>query len=325
MSDVLPVTEAPTGAAPAAAQPLYVVLNPGSGANEKAQVRAEISSVFEGAGRRFEFVEVAGHDVGAACRTAARMAQENDGVLVAVGGDGTINSAAQAAVTFGCPLGVIAQGTFNLFARDHGLPLEAEAAARALVAGRPVETDVGLVNQRVFLVNASIGLYPRVLADREVFKQRLGRHRWVALVSGLVSLLGWRRHLHLELELDGQLRELRTPTLFVGNNREQLERVGIAPDLVQQAGQGELIGLVARPHGRWAKFRLLLRGLLGKLGDSEEVDSFAFRSLTVKGRGRRKLRVATDGEVVTMRPPLRFSVSPRPLILLKPPPEGAAE
>ena len=58
--------------------------------------------------------------------------------------------------------------------------------------------------------------------------------------------------------------------------------------------------------------------MAGHLGDSEELESFAFRSLTVKTGTRHALKVATDGEVVHMLPPLRFSVSPRPLMLLKP-------
>lgn len=308
---------------PAAAAPFFIVLNPGSGEHGSEDVRATIARVLEGGGRPHEFFEAAAPGIAAACRTAARRAHECGGVLVAVGGDGTLNSAAQAALTEGCAFGVIAQGTFNLFAREHGLPLEAEAAARCLLEAAPQAVEVGLVNQRVFLVNASIGLYPKVLSDRETFKQRLGRRRWVALLAGIVSLLGWRRQLALEIELDGQLRQLRTPTLFVGNNREQLGRVGIAADVLASTGRGALAGLAPRPHGSWAKVRLLVRGLLGRLGDSEELDSFGFRSLTVKTGTRRSLVVATDGEVTRMQPPLHFAVSPRPLMLLKPREEAA--
>jgi diacylglycerol kinase family enzyme len=305
----------------AAAPRLFIVCNRGSGANATAEVRAQITAVLQEAGRAFEFMELDGEGLPGACRRAAESAAACDGVLVAVGGDGTLNSAAQAAVTHGCAMGVIAQGTFNLFARQHGLPLEAEAATRVLLDAQPVPVDVGIVNQRVFLVNASMGLYPRVLADREAFKQRLGRYRWVALLAGLVSLLSWKRQLVLEVELDGQLSTLRTPTLFIGNNSAQLRRVGLDDALADQAGSGCLVGLAPRPRGHWAKLRLVLRGLVGSLGDSEEMESFAFRSLTVKTQRKRgKVIVATDGEVVRMVPPLRFAVSPRPLLLLKPRP-----
>src|SRR5690606_26728718 len=109
-----------------------------------------------------------------ACRRAARLAQEEGGVMVAAGGDGTINAAAQAALAHDCPLGLIAQGTFNLFARELGLPLEAAEATRALLRAQPEPVQVCLVNEKVFLVNASVGLYPQLLADREKVKQKLG-------------------------------------------------------------------------------------------------------------------------------------------------------
>ena len=49
--------------------------------------------------------------------------------------------------------------------------------------------QVGLLNDRPFLVNASLGLYPQLLEDREAFKQKFGRSRLVALWSGLVTLM----------------------------------------------------------------------------------------------------------------------------------------
>jgi diacylglycerol kinase family enzyme len=298
--------------------PFFVVMNAASGEKDNSQVREQIESVLREAGRPFEIIELDCNEVPAAFRSAAQKARASGGVLVAVGGDGTINCAAQAAVAQGCPLGVIAQGTFNLFARDHGLPLDAEEAARLLLTAQPTPVDVGLINQRVFLVNASLGLYPQILADREEFKNRFGRHRWVALLAGVVSLLGWQRRLALEMEQDGHLRNLRTPTLFVGNNRLQLERVGVDALRADWAGRGGLVAIAPKPVGSWAKLRLLVRGLLGSLAESEEVETFLFRSLTVKTGMRRRLKVATDGEVVWMVAPLRFSVSPRPLLLMKP-------
>lgn len=306
---------------PAALRSFFVVLNPGSGEHEAGEVRASIERVLQSAGRQVEFFELRPGEVMSICQAAARRASEAGGALVAVGGDGTLNAAAQAAITHGCPMGVIAQGTFNLFARDHGLPQDAAEGARILLDARPQAVQVGLLNERVFLVNASIGLYPQLLEDRETFKQRLGRHRWVAMLSGLKTVLGWRRELTIEVELDGRIEQLRTPTLFAGNNALQLEMVSAPEPLVREVREGrKLVGLVARPHGRWFKLRLMLRGLLGQVGASPEVDSFAFRSLTVAPAGARKLKAATDGEAIAMQPPLRFSVSPRPLMLLKPVP-----
>lgn len=309
---------AAAGEEPPHAEPIgafFVVLNRGC---REGGAREAIEKVFAEAGRRVEFVCIEPGEVAVACQRAGRAARDAGGALVAVGGDGTLNAATQAALANGCPLGVVPQGTFNMFARDHGLPLDPEEAARALLDAEIEPVQVGLLNGRAFLVNGSIGLYPQILKDREDFKQRLGRRRWVAVLSGLKTLVGWRRQLDVELELDGRIMQLRTPTLFVGNNRVQLEQAGVSPHEAQEVGHGQLVAMVARPQGRWAKLRWIARALVGQLAHSPEVDVHGLRSLTVAAPRHGVIHAATDGETVEMTPPLRFSVSPRPLLLLKP-------
>ena len=324
MFDASPLATRPNPRAPAAGSPpeLLVLLNPGSGANDAGDIRDTLERVFQEAGRAFRFVPFDGpKDLARASEQAAAQARDGAAVLVAVGGDGTINTVAEAAWRAGCQLGVLPQGTFNLFGRDHGIPQDLEAAARALLQAEPQDVQVGEVNGRLFLVNASLGLYPQLLQDRESFKRQFGRHRWVAVISGLSTLFHWRRQLLLEIELDGQLRIVRTPTLFVGNNRLQLDRVGMPAEVAGRVGEGRLAALMARPIGTWAMVLLMVRGAFGRLGEAEQVDAFAFRRLTVNVLGMRKLKVAADGEVGVMAPPLHFTVSRRPLHLLLPPPQ----
>jgi diacylglycerol kinase family enzyme len=309
------------GAVPGPDAEWFIVMNQGSGAGEKDEVREAIVAELEQAGRRHRFVPVAPGQILQACQDAARLAREHGGVLVAAGGDGTINCAAQAALGQDCPLGVIAQGTFNLFARQLGLPLDAAEAARALLAARPEPVQVGSVNQKVFLVNASVGLYPKLLADREEVKQKLGRRRWIAMLSALKSLLEWRLQLVLDIELDGRLAQLRTASVFVCNNKLQLERVGIEDEVVAQLGEGRLAGLLVPTMGAWAKLRMVAAAALGKLDSNREIRSFTLRTLNVAARHLRRIKVATDGEVQWMQLPLRFTVAPRPLRVMLPPPE----
>ncbi|HEY8357864.1 MAG TPA: diacylglycerol kinase family protein [Ramlibacter sp.] len=300
---------------------LFIVMNQGSGHNEKDEVREAIEAELKSADRRYRFIPVAPGEIVQACQHAARLAKESGGVVVGVGGDGTISCAAQAALAHDCPLGVIAQGTFNLFARTHGLPLEATAAARALLHASPQDVQVGLVNQRPFLVNASVGLYPKLLADREVVKQKLGRRRWIAMLAGLKTLAEWRLQLRLDVDLDGTITQLRTPSLFICNNRLQLDRLGIEAQVLDQLGQGRLVGLYVPVLKFFTKLRLVVRALLGTLGDTQELQSFTLRTINVGTRNARQLKVATDGEVQFMQLPLRFAVSPRPLKLMLPPVE----
>jgi diacylglycerol kinase family enzyme len=230
-----------------------------------------------------------------------------------------MNCAAQAALAHDCGLGLIPQGTFNLFARQLGVPLDAAAATRALLRARPDPVQVGWVNQRVFLVNASVGLYPQLLADREQVKQKLGRRRWIAMMAALKSVLEWRRQLVLDVEMDGHITQLRTASVFLCNNRLQLQRVGIADNVVEQVGEGRLACVLVRPLGPWTKLRMAAAAIFGKLGEERAVDALPLRSLTVGARGARRLKVATDGEVQVMQLPLHFTVAPRPLQVMLPP------
>jgi diacylglycerol kinase family enzyme len=317
-----------TGATPdaASAQPqLLILINPGSGGNDLRQTRETLARVFGDDGRPYDFIPIAAPaDLPAASAHAAARASRSGSVVVAVGGDGTINTVAQAAWKEGCTLGVLPQGTFNMFARDHGIPQDLEAAAHALLAARPEPVQVGEINGRLFLVNASLGLYPQLLQDREAFKKQFGRHRWVAILSGLLTLFRWRRQLALEIELDGQQTLLRTPTLFVANNRLQLERVGVEAEVASRAWEGRLVALAANPIGTWTMVWLLLRGAFGRLGEAQQVRSFACRSLAVRVLGRRRVKVAADGEVSVMSPLLRFAVAARPLTLMLPRTEDRA-
>ncbi|AKJ30274.1 diacylglycerol kinase [Caldimonas brevitalea] len=302
--------------------PLFIVLNLRSGEHDGQDPVQAIEAVLREAGRPYELLKVERPD--ALKSTAARAverARERQGVVVAAGGDGTINSVAQAVLDTGLPFGVLPQGTFNYFGRTHHIPLDAGEATRALLGAQPEPTQVGLVNDRIFLVNASLGLYPKLLEDREVFKRQYGRTRWVALWSGLVTLMRERRQLLLRIEHEGEARLVRTSTLFIGNNSLQLEQVGI-PE-AESLDQGRLVALSVKPVSSWAMLGLVLRGAVGRLGDADHVVSFDFRRMEVSpvvAPGRRaRLKVATDGETTWMAAPLSFRVAPQPLWLLKPP------
>ncbi|WP_313917705.1 diacylglycerol kinase family protein [Tahibacter sp.] len=303
---------------------VFVVLNAGSGHGDKNQAEADIRRVLSEAGRPHQVfrVEKPG-DLPRIAAAAVAQAQSSGGIVVAAGGDGTLNAVAQQVLPSGLRFGVVPQGTFNYFGRAHGIPADAEAATRALLEAAPQPTQVGLVNDRVFLVNASFGLYPKVLEEREAYKQQFGRNRFVALWSSAMALLRDHRRWVVQIEHDGQTQVLRTPTLFIGNNPLQLDQVGIAE--AEAVRQGQLAAIALRPMSRMAMFGLLIRGAVGRLGEAENVVTFPFQRMTVSlrlPRGRR-VKVAMDGEITQLRLPLEFRIAPQRLCLLVPHQESA--
>ena len=94
-------------------------------------------------------------------RTAAREAiARGSRIVVAGGGDGTVSSVASAIVGSDAALGILPLGTLNHFAKDVGVPLDLDDAIRAIGGGRTVRVDVGDVDGRPFINNASVGMDP---------------------------------------------------------------------------------------------------------------------------------------------------------------------
>lgn len=314
--------------APSAAGPFFIVLNAGSGRQDQQARLQAIDAAMQRAGRQHELLLFdRRRPITEVAAQAVKAAQAAGGVVVAAGGDGTINAVAQAAIGSGCAFGVLPQGTFNYFGRTHAIPEETDAALELLLGGTPTPVQAGRVNGRIFLVNASLGLYPQLLEDREGFKNRFGRSRFIAMISAIFSLLREHRQLVLTVDWSGDAtsaaggaegpRVLKTPTLFVGNNRLQLEQIGIA--LAPELDRGRLVAIAPRPIGTLTMFGLALRGAIGQLGDAESVRSLAFERMRVapRGIGRRHLKLATDGEITRMKPPFDFDTYDEPLWLIK--------
>ena len=167
---------------------------------------------------------------------------------MAAGGDGTLNAVAGAVLGSGCPFGVVAQGTFNYFARRHGISSGAAEATGALLTARTGPVQVGVVNERVFPVSASLGLYPQLLEDREAEKQRHGRSRLVAAWSALLPILRTPRPIRMELDDGRSTRELSALSLSVCNNRLQLEQVGRDESSVVEDGSFAACATRPRRH-----------------------------------------------------------------------------
>ncbi len=314
------------GIAPSA--PIQFVINAASGSSDAEATREAIESALREQRRTGELHFCRPAEVPGVARACAAQALQACTALVGVGGDGTLNAVAQAAHAAGCAFGVVPRGTFNYFARTHGIPLDPAEAVGLLLRAVPVPVQVGAINDRIFLVNASLGLYPDLLEDREAYKRRFGRSRWVALWAACVTLLRAQRQWRLRIEQGGAVREVRTLTLFVGNNRLQLEQVGVEPAQAPGGGlaSGRITAVTLRPVGTLGLIGLMLRGALGTLGEADSVEHFEFQRLVVRPAlplGRRGVKVAFDGEVTAMRAPLEFRVPSQPLYLLRP--AGTAE
>ena len=290
-----------------------IIINASSGANDKEEARERLAEVFGSNGKRASIsLAQSGDEIIDLARRAVR---DNCEPIIAGGGDGTINAVASTLVGTERTLGVLPLGTLNHFAKDLQIPLTLEDAARICVEGYSASVDVGEVNGRIFLNNSSLGLYPSIVRHREKQQQRLGRGKWPAFFWAAVSVLRRYPFLNVRLSVDDGEMARRTPFVFIGNNEYEMENFNLGARSCINKGQLSLY--VAHRTGRLGLARLALSALFGGLRDQDDFDAVCTKEIWIETR-RRRLRVATDGEVTVMNTPLHYRVRPGALRVLVP-------
>ncbi|NHQ90355.1 diacylglycerol/lipid kinase family protein [Janthinobacterium lividum] len=254
--------------------------------------------------------------------TAEQALRDGAPIVVAGGGDGTINAVASVVVGSGTPFGVLPLGTLNHFAKDLNIPLELDAAIANVAQGVPHQVDVGEVNGRIFLNNSSLGLYPDIVRDREKQQRRLGRGKWLAFSWALLAALRRYPFLSVQLTLNDAVHARRTPFVFIGNNEYLMEGLNIGER--ERLDGGQLSLYVAQRPGRLGLLKLALHALFGKLSQAKDFDVLTASDLEIATHHRR-LRVATDGEVTIMNTPLQYRIRTAALAVLVPAPALSGE
>jgi len=173
------------------------------------------------------------------------------------------------------------------------------------------------VNGRVFVNNSSVGLYPDMVLLRELEQERLGRSKRMAMLStSFASLRNFRRH-RLWISAPGLEAPIRTPLLFVGNNRYQVNLFGLGRR--ERLDEGELCVYAIRARSRLHLFWAGIRGLFGRLDQQRDFIT-AYVGEAEISADRPVVTLSADGETVRMETPLRYRIRPKALRLIVPAP-----
>ena len=299
---------------PAPPPSLALVLNVRSGQGHDSDTRQEIDAAFGAAGLRPRVFPVeSGSEIREAVAEALRLGATT---VIAAGGDGTVSAVAACLRGTQTSLAVIPVGTLNHFARDLGIPEDIEEAVAAIARGLTVGIDLGEVNDRTFINNASLGIYPDIVRDRTRQQRRLGRGKYWAMLWATLAVLRRSTFLRMRMQIEGERTvECKSPFVFVGNNDYVMEGFSIGQR--SSLCDGCLSIYTTRRHGRLGLLRLAVRALAGRLQQARDFSSLHASSLRIETR-RRRLWVATDGELNVMTTPLTFRVLPRALSVVVP-------
>jgi diacylglycerol kinase family enzyme len=254
---------------------------------------------------------------GRVVRMARRTVREGADLILAAGGDGTINGIANRLAGTRTALGVLPGGTFNFIAKDLGVPDPMEAALAALAEARIRPVDLSEVNGRFFLHNAALGIHPHAVERRERYRKRWKIGKAFAVSYALLEAIWSPPLLEGHLHARERAEFIRAPFVFVGNNTH--ETAPFAFIQRKSLNDGLLSVFYAHRVPSMNLFLMAIRTLLKhRLKEVPDLKRIQTRSLTIRSR-KKRLKVLLDGELIRMRPPLEFRVRPGLLRVLIPP------
>jgi diacylglycerol kinase family enzyme len=291
---------------------IEVIVNSSSGSGHEEGIEKTLAGAFKAAGAE---ARISMAQTGAEVSTMAQQAAQGDAdVVAAAGGDGTISSVAAAIIDTNKSLGVLPFGTMNHFAKDLGIPLDLAGAVATIAAGHQTEVDVGEVNGHVFINNSSLGLYPIIVHKRQK-QQRLGWGKWPAYIWAAFGVLRRYPFLNVRVAVDSEELYSHTPFVFIGNNKYEMEKLNIGSRA--HLDKGELSLYMTNRTGRLGLVRLALRALLRGLHQEKDFVALCTKEIWIETR-HKHVRVALDGEVTRIVPPLNYRAHPRALLVLTP-------
>ncbi|MFF4253178.1 diacylglycerol kinase [Streptomyces sp. NPDC001663] len=197
---------------------ITLFVNPTAGRGRGAHAAQPAASALRAAG--FAVRTVSGENAEEAFTRARAAVADGTGALVAVGGDGMLNLALQAVAGTATPLGLVAVGTGNDFARALGLPLRDPAAAGRVLAdalkeGRLRDIDLGQADGHWFGAVLASGFDSRVNDRGNRMRWPKGRLRYdLAMLAELAAFRPFPYRITLD---DGDVQEVEATLVAVGN------------------------------------------------------------------------------------------------------------
>ena len=242
---------------------------------------------------------------------AERLARAADAasfdLVVAAGGDGTINEVINGLSGSALPLAILPLGTANLLAAEVGLTGSARRVAETIADQPPRPVFLGSANGRRFALMVGVGFDARVVARLDLrLKRAIGKIAY--LLAALGQLVAYRAP-HYLVEIDG--RSFRAAALVIAKGHYYGGHFSIAP--AARVDEPQLYVALFERAGRWNLLRYALALLMGRLGRLSDVRVVPARAVSVRGEPGEA--VQADGDLVATLP-LAVTLAEAPLALV---------
>ena len=226
--------------------------------------------------------------------------------IAVVGGDGTISSVAGMLASTRAILLPLPGGTLNHFTQDLGIDQDLKMAIQNAASATVHAIDIASVNDRYFINNSSIGLYPSSLHERSRLEGVLGK--WPAATwSALRSFVRFRTY-----EVSMQGKNFHTPFVFVGNNSYDID-TGLRGRSTLDAGL--LSVYIARTRSRFELLKIAGMAVVGRADQHSRFDIAEPTHVMIQSKHKR-LKVSCDGELLYLKTPIEYKIHVKKLRVL---------
>ena len=280
-------------------EPILVILNPAA-RSEKARRAWEQIALLPGC----KILPTTA--VGDAQRLAEQAVKDGCKLIVAAGGDGTVNDVVNGIAGSEVTLGVLPVGTMNVFAAELGIPNDLQAAWKIIQKGETRRVDLPQANGKYFVQLAGVGLDAQVVeATSWAFKKSFGPLSYLISAAQIAA----RKPPKLIVKSEGHTVE--GSFVLVGNGRYYGGPLAFFRDA--RIDDGKLDVLIFKNLGYLDLARYLGTILMGRHTDLSDVEYFQTAELTVTSS--EQVPIEVDGEVIG-RLPVKFEMSPHALQVL---------
>lgn len=202
---------------------IFLIINEFAGHKEAAKAVGQVIPFLRRNGKSVEysFTKYPGH----ATELALQASTDGFDLVVAVGGDGTVNETALGLVGTDTPMGIIPMGSGNGLARELGIPMSMKKSAKTLIDGNTLHLDVCMLNNQRFLCTSGIG-FDALIADKMSKASSRGFMKYVQLV---VQESITFKPVNVKLKIDGELIEKPVFLITFANASQFGNNAFIAP------------------------------------------------------------------------------------------------
>lgn len=287
---------------------IVFIVNPKAGTNLQKHIRKSVDQHLDH--RRFIYgiwhTEKAGH----AAELARKAREEGYEIVVAVGGDGSINEVASELMHTDVALGIIPAGSGNGLAMHLGYGRDIDQAVRKLNTATIKSIDCGLLNGRPFINLAGIG-FDGLVAKRMKGSQWRGFLPY--FLRSVEAGLTYTAH-QCTIETEDRTITGKCFVITVANGPMYGYNFQIAPDARLDDGLFSVV--LFRDVPRWQYFAAIPSSLKGNIYDAGFVEHFAARRVKITSEGLNFVHI--DGESIEMEGELVFEMVPKALKILVP-------